>query len=60
MLIFPKEKILASYLIVAQNGLMNKDLLVVKLQNMVTDGDLTVEDIQPILDILEPPEQPIE
>ena len=54
MLIFPKDKILASYMKVAKNKLMDKDLLTVKLQNMVTDGDLTVEEIQPILNVIEP------
>lgn len=57
MLIMPKDKVLSSYLKVAQNKLLDKDLLIVKLQNIVTAGDLTAEEIQPIMDVIEPPKQ---
>lgn len=54
-LIVPKEIILSSFKNVAEKGLMDKDYLTAKLQIMVTDGNLTQEDIQPIVDILYPP-----
>lgn len=55
-LIVPKEVILNSLINVATKGLMDKDFLIAKMQIMVTDGDLTQEDMQPIVDILYPPE----
>jgi len=55
-LILPKERVLAAYMTVAKKELMDKDLLIVKLQNLVTAGDLTAEDVQPIVNILSPPE----
>ena len=54
MLIFPKEMVIAAYVKVAEKGLMDKDLLIVKLQNLVTNGDLTEQDVEPIVDILAP------
>lgn len=54
MLIFGKERTLEAFKNVAQKGLMDKDLLIVKLQNLVTAGDLTESDIQPIVDIIQP------
>lgn len=53
-LIFPKEMVIAAYKTVAEKGLMDKDLLIVKLQNLVTNGDLTEQDVEPIVDILAP------
>ncbi|ANW97729.1 hypothetical protein CSTERTH_01120 [Thermoclostridium stercorarium subsp. thermolacticum DSM 2910] len=53
-LIVPKEVLLNSFKNVAQKGLMDKDYLVTKLQIMVTEGDLTQEDVQPIIEILYP------
>lgn len=55
-LIVPKEVLLNSFRNVAQKGLMDKDYLVTKLQIMVTEGDLTQEDVQSIIDILYPPQ----
>jgi hypothetical protein len=55
-LIFPKEMVIAAYKTVAEKGLMDKDLLIVKLQNLVTNGDLTEQDVEPIVDILVPQE----
>jgi hypothetical protein len=55
-LIFPKDMVIAAYMKVAEKGLIDKDLLIVKLQNLVTNGDLTQEDAAPIVDILVPQE----
>lgn len=55
-LIVPKDIILNSFKNVAEKGLMDRDFLVAKMQIMVTDGDLTQEEIQPVIDILYPQE----
>lgn len=54
-LIAPKEVVLNSFKRMAETGLLDKDYLLVKLQGLVLDGDLTQEEIQPIVDILVPP-----
>lgn len=54
-LIVSKEKLLSSYTNAATKGLMDKDYLIIKLQEKVDNGDFTQEEIQPIVDILNPP-----
>jgi|GEM_PF-3401431 hypothetical protein len=56
MLIAPKEIILDSFMRMAETGLLDKDYLLVKLQGLVLEGDLAQEEIQPIVNILVPPE----
>lgn len=51
-LIAPKEIVLNSFMRMAEKKLLDKDYLLVKLQALVTDGDLTQEEVQPIVDIL--------
>lgn len=56
MLIAPKEIVLSSFMRMAETGMINADYLLVKLQILVMEGDLTQEEIQPIVDILAPPQ----
>ena len=55
-LIVPKEVLLDAYKNMAEKKMMDKDFLLVKLQEKVDDGDFTQAEIQPIVDILNPPE----
>ena len=51
-LIVNKEILLNAYMNMALKKLMDKDYLLVKLQEKVDLGDFLLEEIQPIVDIL--------
>ena len=62
MLIFGKERTLEALKNCANNGL-DKDYIILKLQKLVDSEEATIEDVQPIIDIINPPivvEEPIE
>ena len=56
MLIANKEIVLNSFKRCAEGNLLDKDLLLAKLQIMVLNEDCTVEEVQEIVDILVPPQ----
>lgn len=56
MLIVPKETLIQSYKNVINKRLLDYDLIIVKLQALVTTGDLTEDDVQPLVNMINPGE----
>ena len=54
MLIYGKARTLVALKSCAKNGL-EKDYLIVKTQKMFDNGEATIEELQPIIDIINPP-----
>lgn len=54
MLLFGKERTLLALEHCAENGL-DKDYIILKLQKLVDNGDATIEEVQCIVDIINPP-----
>jgi len=62
MLIFGKERTISALENCAKNGL-DKDYIIVKMQKMVDNEEATIEELQVIMDIINPPivvEEPTE
>lgn len=61
MLIFGKERTLEALKNCAKNGL-DRDYIILKMQKMIDNEEATVEELQSIMDIINPPivvEEPI-
>jgi len=62
MLIYGKARTLVALKSCAKNGL-EKDYLIIKTQKMIDNEEATIEELQSIMDIINPPivvEEPIE
>ena len=54
MLLFGKKRTLEALFNCAKNGI-DKDYIILKLQKLVDDGEATTEEVQYIVDVINPP-----